>query len=955
MTETISLMIVKRNGDVVGFESEKIKNAIMKAVRATDNKIEEELMDKLIFDIQQEIEARFIDFYPNVENVQDIVEKNLVKNGLYEISKAYILYREKRKLEREKEKVENQKKVQLGRLKVKKSDGTAVLFDLGKIKESILAAARGYEKDISADSIIKELVKNIYDGITTEDIQKSLILASVTFIEKDPAYNYVSGRLFLQKLFKEATGESILKAGKSENYKKAFIYGIQKGVEENLFDKRLLNFDLIKLGNALKIERDELLQFMGIQTLYERYFAKVGEKRIEMPQGFWMRVAMGLSIKEKNKDEKAIEFYDLLSSLRYVSSTPTLFHSGTLHPQLSSCYLNTVMDDLHHIFKVYGDNAQLSKWSGGIGTDWTNVRATGATIKTNGVSSQGTIPFLKIANDVTVAINRSGKRRGATCVYLETWHLDIEDFLDLKKNTGDERRRTHDMNTANWIPDLFMKRVLNDEEWTLFSPEEVPELHHLYGRKFEKKYEEYEEAARNGKIKKHKTVSALKLWKKMLSMLFETGHPWITFKDPCNIRSPQDHVGVIHNSNLCTEITLNTSEKETAVCNLGSINFGKHIINNQLDKELIAKTVRTAVRMLDNVIDINFYPTIEAEMSNLQHRPIGFGIMGFQDALYMLDIDFGSPEAVTFADKSMELVSYYAILASSELAKERGKYESYSGSKWDKGIFPLDTLNLVEEERGLKINVSRDESLDWTPVRMHVKQFGMRNSNVMAIAPTATISTISGCYPCIEPIYKNIYVKANMSGEFTVVNPYLIEDLKKNGLWNQEMLEQLKYYDGNVGLIAGIPDELKRKYKEVFDIDAKHLIDITAARGKWIDQSQSFNLFIKGVSGTKLSETYLYAWEKGLKTTYYLRSLAASQIEKSTLNAEKYGFTQKREYKNFDVSEKIQEVERLKEITTKQRAAASNFDLEIGNEMSATEFTNGKICSLLDPDCEACQ
>jgi ribonucleoside-diphosphate reductase alpha chain len=937
MSETIQLMVVKRNGEVVSFDTLKIKNAIMKAVRATgtNNKVEEDKIEKILEGIIYEIESRFTDFYPNVENIQDLVEKHLMKNELYEISKSYILYREKRKSDREKERVANQEKARLGRLKVKKSDGTYVLFDINKVKESIEFAIKGYESYVSIDSIMKEFVKNIHDNITTADIQKALVLSTIAFIEKDSSYNYVSGRIFMQRIFKEITGESMLDANKKEDiYRNAFSYGIQKGVENGIFDKRLNDFDLIKLGQALKLERDEILQYMGLQTLHERYFAKIGEKRLELPQSFWMRVSMGLAINEKDKNEKAIEFYELISSLRYVPSTPTLFHSGTKHPQLSSCFLNTVMDDLHNIFKVYGDNAQMSKWSGGIATDWTNIRSTGATINSVGIGSQGVIPFLKIANDVTVAISRSGKRKGATCSYLETWHLDIEDFLDLRKNTGDERRRTHDMNTANWIPDLFMKRVLNDEEWTLFSPEEVPELHHIYGRKFEKKYEEYEEMARNGKIKKHKVLSAVKLWKKMLSMLFETGHPWITFKDSCNVRSPQDHAGVIHNSNLCTEITLNNSEEETAVCNLGSINLGMHVIKGQLDKKLLSESVKKAVRMLDNVIDLNFYTTKEGEASNIKHRPTGLGIMGFQDALYLLDIEFESPKAIEFADENMEFISYYAILASSELAKERGKYESYSGSKWDRGIFPVDTIALLEEERGVKIDVSRDERMDWTEVRMYVKNYGMRNSNVMAIAPTATISTISGCYPCIEPIYKNIYVKANMSGEFTVVNPYLINDLKKEGLWNQEMLDQLKYYDGDVNMISGIPDKIKRKYKEVFDINTKHLIDITAARGKWIDQSQSFNLFIKGVSGTKLSESYMYAWQKGLKTTYYLRSLAASQIEKSTLDANKFGYTQKREYKEMNSNNQ-------------------NNYLELNN--SPTDVSGAKICSLIDPDCEACQ
>ena len=949
----LSLMVTKRNGEVVSFDPTKIKSAISKAVRAAGQSLEEQTLNKIVEDIVEEVQGRFVDFFPNVENVQDIVEKHLVKGGLYEIAKLYILYRDKRKEAREKEKKEVLEKVRLGKLRVKKSDGIFVLFDYNKIREEVVDASKGYEKETDIDLIVREAIKNIYDGVSTEEITKALILASISFIEKDPSYSYVSGRLFFNRIFREVVGESPRDQNKETMYGRSFVYGIQRGVEHGPFDKRLLDFNLERLSEHLKPERDGLLQYMGMQTLHERYFARVDDRVIELPQSYWMRVAMGLAINEKDKNEEAIEFYEAISSLRYMPSTPTLFHSGTQHPQLSSCFLNTVMDDLHHIFKVYGDNAQMSKWSGGIATDWTNVRATGATVKSVNIGSQGTVPFLKIANDVTVAISRSGKRKGATCSYLETWHLDVEDFLDLRKNTGDERRRTHDMNTANWIPDLFMKRVIANEDWTLFSPEEVPELHHLYGRKFEKKYEEYEEKAKKGQMKKYKVVSALKLWRKMLSMLFETGHPWMTFKDPCNIRSPQDHAGVIHNSNLCTEITLNNSEEETAVCNLGSVNLGKHVVNGQLDKELIAKTVKSALRMLDNVIDINFYTTPEGKASNLRHRPTGLGIMGFQDALYLLDINFDSQEAISFADKSMELISYYAILASSEIAKERGKYESYNGSKWSRGIFPVDTLDLLEEEREIKINVSRTESLDWSPVKAHVKQYGMRNSNVMAIAPTATISTISGCYPCIEPIYKNIYVKSNMSGEFTVVNPYLIEDLKKTNLWNQEMLEQLKYYDGNLEYIAGIPENLKRKYKEVFEIDDKHLIDITAARGKWIDQSQSFNLFIKGVSGSRLSEAYIYAWQMGLKTTYYLRTLAASQIEKSTLDASKFGFTQKREYKI--ISPEGERVNGIEVSVVNKKEEAMIPKINYVEDVDKDVVTSAKLCLIDDPDCEACQ
>ena len=918
--------ITKRTGEVVDFDSDKIKTAISKTVRATKKELSNEDLDKIVSGIVEEIKNRFIDFYPNVENIQDIVEKHLIDNDLYEIAKAYILYRAERRNEREKQQEITFEKARLGKLRVKKRDGRTILFDLNKINEIIRSAAKGYGDAISIEGISNEVVKNIYDGVSIEEIEKALILASISFIEKDPSYNYVSAKLFLFKLYREVVGEPHNNPNMENLYRGSFTYSIQKGIEEGIFDKRLLEFDLEKLSKELKIERDNLLQYMGVEILYDRYFAKIGNRRIEMPQGFWMRVAMGLSLNEENKTERAIEFYDLLSSLKFVSSSPTLFNSGTTRPQLSSCYLTTVMDDLRHIFKSYGDNAQLSKWSGGVANDWSNIRAVGSPIKSVRIESQGVIPYLKIANDAALAINRSGRKRGAVVAYLETWHFEIEDFLDLKRNTGDERRRTHDMNTANWIPDLFMKRVLKNEDWTLFSPHEAIDLHGLYGKKFDKRYVEYEEMAKRGEMKTFKVVSAVKLWRKMLSMLFETGHPWMTFKDTCNIRSPQDHVGIVNSSNLCTEITLNTSEDETAVCNLGSINLGRHVIDCKLDISLIEKTVRTAVRMLDNVIDLNFYPTKEAKNSNLKHRPIGLGLMGFQDALYKLNINFESKDAVEFADKSMEIISYYAILTSSELAKERKKYESYKGSKWDRGIFPVDTIDLVENERDMKIDVSREERLDWSIVRNHVKEFGMRNSNVMAIAPTATIGNISGCFPCIEPIYKNIYVKANVTGEFTIINHYLINDLKRLNLWNEEMLEQLKYCDGNLKMIGGIPDELKEKYREAFDIEPNVLIDIVAARGKWIDQSQSLNIFINGVSGRKLHDTYMYAWQKGLKTTYYLRSMAATQIEKSTLDAGKFGFTQKR---NSGKEDKVVE------------------------EVKVDSSPN--VCSIYDEDCEACQ
>jgi ribonucleoside-diphosphate reductase alpha chain len=778
---------------------------------------------------------------------------------------------------------------------VTKRNSTVLPFDVAKILVTLERVGTGCTS-ISIDSIVKELYKNIFDGITTADIYKALILSTVVFIEQDFEYDKVATRLLLERIVKEVLGCSITKNKQVDTYQECFIKNIILGVEHGLFDKKMLDFDLDLLAKKLVLERDDLFSYMGLQTLNERYFAKYNGIRVELPQNFWMRIAMGLALQESNKDERAIEFYEILSTMRYTPSTPTLFHSGFPKSQLSSCFLTTVSDDLGHIFKCIGDNAQLAKWAGGLGGDWTNVRATGSLIKSIKATSQGVIPFLKIANDVVVAITKSGIRRGGTCVYLETWHLDIEEFLDLRRNTGDERRRTHDMNTAHWIPDLFMKRVLEGKDWTLFSPEEVPELHSLYGKAFEDCYVAYEEKARLGMLRQHKTISAKQLWRKMLTRLFETGHPWITFKDPCNIRSPQDHCGVINSSNLCTEITLNTSAEETAVCNLGSLNIGRHIIDGKLDTELLADSIKHAIRMLDNVINLSFYATKEAENSNLKHRPIGLGLMGFQDALFKMDIAFSSTQALTFADTLMEFISYHAIAASCELARERGAYSSFEGSKWSRGIFPLDTLDLLEAERGICVEVSRCATLEWDTLKALVMKHGMRNSNVMAIAPTATISTITGCYPCIEPIYENIYVKSNVSGEFTIVNRYLVQDLKKLNLWNKSLLDQLKYHDGDLALMQGIPQQIKDKYQTCFEIDPLALIKLTAIRSKWIDQSQSHNVFLKGVSGVKLHEVYTAAWRMGLKTTYYLRTLAATQIEKSTLDAKEFGFTQMRNY-----------------------------------------------------------
>ncbi len=780
-----------------------------------------------------------------------------------------------------------------------KRNGTREPFDEYTLMSVLKRASYGLEA-VDLSVILYEVYRTIFDGIATIDLERALILAATSFIERDPAYGTLASRLLLLKLVREVTGSLPDDTyDYQEAYRNAFVAGIMAGIEMGYINKKLATCDLSFLAQHLRFERDNLIDYMGMHTLYERYLFKDKNRRYETPQAFWMRIALGLAIEEKHPEDRALEFYESMSSLRYIPSTPTLFHAGFEQAQLSSCFLNTVEDDLKHIFKALGDNAQLAKWAGGLGTDWTNIRGCGSLIKSIKASSQGVIPYLKIANDIVVAITRTGIRRGGSCAYLEPWHIDIEDFLDLRRNTGDERRRTHDMNTAVWIPDLFMKRVQENGVWTLFSPHETPDLHHVYGNAFVEAYEKYEKLIGTEKITLVKQMPASQLWRKMLTRLFETGHPWITFKDPCNLRSPQDHVGVVHSSNLCTEITLNTSKTETAVCNLGSVNLKAHVTPLGIDYTLLKDTVRTAVRMLDNVIDLNFYPIDEARDSNLKHRPLGLGLMGFQDALFTLDIPFSSPEACTLADETMEHISYYAIETSCQLAEEKGPYASFKGSKWDRGIFPLDTLDTLEKERGQKIEVDRKKNLSWDALKKLVLKHGMRNSNVMAVAPTATISTIAGCYPCIEPIFKNIYVKSNVSGEFTIINSYLVDDLKKRGLWSQAMLDKIKYYDGDLELIEGIPLSLKEKYKTAFELDPEWLVEITAARGKWIDQSQSHNVFFKGASGKKMDAVYMKAWRYGMKTLYYARTLGATQVEKATLDAKTYGFTQNRTYKEL--------------------------------------------------------
>ena len=810
-------------------------------------------------------------------------------------------------------------------------DGEKVEIREGDIRKRIKYACREMETLVDSEEVLQESIRSFYEGILLEEIDSANIFSARSKIEKEPAYSNLAARLLVDVIYRETMGVETHNPKIVELHRNYFKEELKKAVSVDRIDSKLLDFDLDKLAQAIDLKRDDQFTYLGLQTLYDRYLIHHEDRKLETPQIFWMRVAMGLSLLEgENKEDRAIEFYDVLSQFRFVSSTPTLFNSGTNHSQMSSCYLSTVMDDLGHIFKVVSDDAQLSKWAGGLGNDWTNVRATGSRIKGTNGRSQGVIPFLKVANDTAVAVNQGGKRKGAMCAYLETWHLDIEDFLELRKNTGDERRRTHDMNTANWIPDLFMQRVAKGESWTLFSPSDVPDLHDLYGKAFEKRYLEYEAMVDRGEHKLFKRMEAMDLWRKMLSMVFETGHPWITFKDPSNIRSPQDHVGVVHSSNLCTEILLNTSKEETAVCNLGSINLVVHTTAQGLDQKMIERTVKTAVRMLDNVIDINFYPTIEAKHSNLKHRPIGLGIMGFQDALYVMKVGYASPEAVRYADESMELISYYAILASTELAKERGAYESYKGSKWERGMLPIDTIALLAEERGGDVQVDTEARLDWAKVRAAVKKHGMRNSNTMAIAPTATISNITGVTQSIEPAYKHLYVKSNLSGEFMVHNTYLVDDLKRLGMWDEEMVDDLKYFDGSIMEIERIPEELKKVYLTAFEIDPEWLIECASKRQKWIDMGQSLNLYIAEPSGKKLHEMYMLAWRKALKTTYYLRSLGATQIEKSTTDINRRGL-QPRWMKNKSESSVIQ-VDR--------------------NDAAPLEVP--KVCGL-DGDCESCQ
>jgi ribonucleoside-diphosphate reductase alpha chain len=879
--------IIRRNGAVVGFEPSKISIAVTKAFLAVNggqgaaSARVRELVEQLTGNVVNALVRR----QPaggtfHIEDIQDQVELALMRSGEHDVARAYVLYRAKRMEERAQQQAAKAAP-DAPQLHVTE-DGQRRALDMGQVRDLITSACIGLEKHVDAEAILSETVRNLYDGVPVEELHKSVILAARALMEKDPAYSQVTARLLMHTVRKEVFGQEVAQSDAQTHYIEYFPKFIKKGIEAELLDAKLGQFDLKKLADALVPERDLQFGYLGLQTLYDRYFLHIQGRRIEMPQAFYMRVAMGLALNEINREARAIEFYNLLSTFDFMSSTPTLFNSGTQRSQLSSCYLTTVADDLDGIYEAIKENALLAKYAGGLGNDWTPVRSLGAHIKGTNGKSQGVVPFLKVVNDTAVAVNQGGKRKGAVCAYLETWHMDIEEFLDLRKNTGDDRRRTHDMNTANWIPDLFMKRVMEKGEWTLFSPSDVPDLHDKFGRAFEEAYTGYEAKAERGELRLFKKLPAIDLWRKMLSMLFETGHPWITFKDPCNIRSPQQHVGVVHSSNLCTEITLNTNESEIAVCNLGSVNLPAHMKDGVLDQAKLQKTIRTAMRMLDNVIDINYYAVKKARDSNLRHRPVGLGIMGFQDCLHMMRVPYASKDAVEFADRSMEAVCYYAYWASTELAEERGRYSSYRGSLWDRGILPQDSLKLLAEERGGYLEADLSETMDWSALRSRIKEYGMRNSNCVAIAPTATISNIIGVSACIEPTYQNLYVKSNLSGEFTEINEYLVRDLKTRGLWDEVMISDLKYFDGSLAKIDRIPQNLRDIYATAFEVEPSWLVEAASRRQKWIDQAQSLNIYMAGASGKKLDETYKLAWLRGLKTTYYLRTIGATHTEKST-------------------------------------------------------------------------
>ena len=921
--------IIRRNGAVVSFAPNKIAVALMKAflavhgtqgaASASVRETVEELTDTVVRAL---LRSRPGGGTFHIEDVQDQVELGLMRGGHHEVARAYVLYRERRAQERAKE--AKPTLVQAPELFVT-DRGERVPLDMAALRALFESSCDGLGNEVSAEPILAETRRNLYDGVPIDEVYKAAILAARTLIEKEPGYTRVTARLLLHTIRREVLGIDATQAQMAERYVEYFAQYIARGVQAELLDERLAQYDLQRLGAALKAERDLQFDYLGLQTLYDRYFLHVDEARIELPQAFFMRVAMGLALNEIDREARAIEFYNVLSSFDFMSSTPTLFNSGTRRSQLSSCYLTTVADDLEGIYESLKDNALLSKFAGGLGNDWTRVRALGSYIKGTNGKSQGVVPFLKVVNDTAVAVNQGGKRKGAVCAYLETWHLDIEEFLELRKNTGDDRRRTHDMNTANWVPDLFMKRVVEGGEWTLFSPSNCPDLHERFGAAFETAYVDYEAKADRGEIKLYKRIAARDLWRKMLTMLFETGHPWITFKDACNVRSPQQHAGVVHSSNLCTEITLNTSDTEIAVCNLGSINLVQHLKDGEVDHDKLKKTVSTAMRMLDNVIDINYYAVKKARDSNLRHRPVGLGLMGFQDALYELRVPYASEAAVAFADRSMEAICFHAYSASNELAAERGRYSTYRGSLWDRGILPLDSLDLLAQERGGHVDVDRSSTLDWDALRTRIAEHGMRNSNCVAIAPTATISNIIGVDASIEPCFGNLSVKANLSGEFTIINEYLVRDLKQLDLWDDVMVMDLKHFDGSLRPIDRVPDELKRLYATAFEIDAEWLVEAAARRQKWIDQAQSLNVYMGGASGKKLDETYRLAWQRGLKTTYYLRTRSAANAEKSTVDAGSHN------------------------------AVASSSSTSATMKTIDTPASDLKYCAIDDPGCEACQ
>ncbi len=930
--------IIRRNGAVVAFEPNKIAVALMKAflaVHGTQGAASASVRET-VDGLTEAVVRALLRSRPgggtfHIEDVQDHVELGLMRGGHHEVARAYVLYRERRSQERARQ-VQRSAPAE-PQIHVT-DNGVRVPLDFGRLQALIESACAGLGADVKADPVLAETRRNLYDGVPIGEVHKAAILAARTLIEKDPGYTRATARLLLHTIRREILGEEVTHEQMHTRYADYFPGFIKKGVQAELLDEKLLQYDLARLGAALKVDRDLQFDYLGLQTLFDRYFLHIDEVRIELPQAFFMRVAMGLALNEIDREARAIEFYEVLSTFDFMSSTPTLFNSGTRRSQLSSCYLTTVADDLDGIYEALKENALLSKFAGGLGNDWTNVRALGSHIKGTNGKSQGVVPFLKVVNDTAVAVNQGGKRKGAVCAYLESWHLDLEEFLELRKNTGDDRRRTHDMNTANWIPDLFMKRVIEGGDWTLFSPSTCPDLHDKFGMAFEEAYQRYEARTVSGEIKLFKRVPARDLWRKMLSMLFETGHPWITFKDACNVRSPQQHVGVVHSSNLCTEITLNTSDTEIAVCNLGSVNLAHHLKDGQIDQAKLKKTVATAMRMLDNVIDINYYAVKKARDSNLKHRPVGLGIMGFQDALHELRVPYASESAVEFADRSMEAVCYHAYWASTELAAERGRYASYRGSLWERGILPLDSLDLLEQQRGGYVEVDRSVSMDWDALRSRIAEHGMRNSNCVAIAPTATISNIIGVSASIEPSFGNLSVKSNLSGEFTLLNEYLVRDLKALGLWDDVMVMDLKHFDGSLRRIDRVPEDLKELYATAFEIETQWLVEAAARRQKWIDQAQSLNIYMAGASGKKLDETYKLAWLRGLKTTYYLRTVGATHAEKSTVKSGKLNAVSSG----------------ASDVVSVQGAVAA-----IAIASSSEPASDIKFCAIDDPTCEACQ